>query len=382
MIRLLWREALRRSGLREILDRSRAQTDFLDRLQGKVGDLATQLKALEADQRDDRTILHRLERDVALLTQTQEATADALRLLLHWHEAVVLEQKFQTYPGYDPKELAILARYTSPDRKPEAGFVVDFMGVRTRASDLWPEAQMAEGTLLPLPIPCDFHAETAEWISVLSAVDKASDSFAMAEIGAGWGPWLVAAATACRKRGLKDIFLLGVEPDRKHFEKMMRHFEDNGLNPGAYVLLNAAVGTASGRGHLSPSIIPDHDYGRRILADSLPSISAEVESVELIDLKDILSMKTFWNLIHIDVQGSEAEIIAHALPELKKRVQHLVIGTHSRVIEGRLIDLLHAAGWRLEREKPCRIVCSEKLSSLFDMTRVDGLQAWRNTSFT
>ena len=52
----------------------------------------------------------------------------------------------------------------------------------------------------------------------------------------------------------------------------------------------------------------------------------------------------------------------------------MVIGTHSRQIEGRLFDALLGAGWRLEIERPAMI----NLESGTPVVRVDGVQGWRN----
>ena len=60
----------------------------------------------------------------------------------------------------------------------------------------------------------------------------------------------------------------------------------------------------------------------------------------------------------------------------------MMIGTHSRVIEGALIELLYANGWTLELEKPCRVVWSEHPVSQEAMTEVDGCQYWRRSRGT
>ncbi|UEM21144.1 hypothetical protein JL100_029475 [Skermanella mucosa] len=54
----------------------------------------------------------------------------------------------------------------------------------------------------------------------------------------------------------------------------------------------------------------------------------------------------------------------------------MVIGTHSRQIEGRLMDSLPKAGWTLEMERPAII----RLSEGTQLTLVDGIQGWRNTA--
>ena len=104
----------------------------------------------------------------------------------------------QRYSGYAPADLAVLEEFRLRALRPEPGFIVDFIGVRTRATSLWREVQELAGTIVPPPVPSDFHAEAVERIGLLKAVKDARDQFVMMELGAGWGPWLVAGATAAR----------------------------------------------------------------------------------------------------------------------------------------------------------------------------------------
>src|ERR1041384_1293162 len=73
----------------------------------------------------------------------------------------------QMYPGYSDTDLAIIAEFTNPDRRPEPGFVVDFLGSRIRTTSLWKEARNLNGQVLAPPVPGDFHAEAIEWIGLL-----------------------------------------------------------------------------------------------------------------------------------------------------------------------------------------------------------------------
>jgi hypothetical protein len=84
--------------------------------------------------------------------------------------------------------------------------------------------------------------------------------------------------------------------------------------------------------------------------------------------------------LHIDVQGSEVGLIEGNLDLLDRQVRAMMIATHSRAIEGRLVDLLYERGWYMHREKPCRVAWSSKPASLVAMTEVDGCQYWRKTS--
>ncbi len=82
--------------------------------------------------------------------------------------------------------------------------------------------------------------------------------------------------------------------------------------------------------------------------------------------------------MHIDVQGAETAICEVGLAVMAERVRWVVIGTHSRAIEGRLVSLFGEAGWILENEKPCRFTWTPGAPDLVAMTTLDGTQVWRN----
>ncbi|WP_216074149.1 hypothetical protein, partial [Acinetobacter baumannii] len=65
----------------------------------------------------------------------------------------------------------------------------------------------------------------------------------------------------------------------------------------------------------------------------------------MIALADVVRPHRRIDLLHIDIQGGEADLIAACLPVLKERVAYILIGTHSRQIEGRIFDVLLNEGW-------------------------------------
>lgn len=76
----------------------------------------------------------------------------------------------------------LLKRYYRRSR-PQAGYVIDFVGSRT---DVRFNAQpKLSGHVGKLPRPGNLNAEAVEWIGVLKAVDSARDTFTVAELGAG-----------------------------------------------------------------------------------------------------------------------------------------------------------------------------------------------------
>lgn len=299
--------------------------------------------------------------------------------------------EIQWYPGYASDDLRLFDDFTVEGQTAEPGFIRDFLGVRTRVGSMWTGVQHLSGQVLGIPVPADHHAEAVEWIGLLKSVASAGDRYVAMELGAGWGLWLVAGAAAARRRGIADIRLLAVEGDPDHFTFLEQHFRDNGLVPEQHRLYRAAVGPAAGRARWPKVGDPREDWGSRPL---LPATNGEggvqkdhlgrtfeaFIDVEFLPFGKLLRQEELWDLVHIDVQGTEVELCRSALDLLAARVRRLVIGTHSRKIDGELIELLHGEGWLLEHEKPTRMILLPPPTPLIGMTIVDGTQVWRNAT--
>ena len=80
------------------------------------------------------------------------------------------------------------------------------------------------------------------------------------------------------------------------------------------------------------------------------------------------------DLLHIDIQGGEADLIRDCVALLNGKVAYIVVGTHSREIEGQIFATLRAAGWALEIERPAIL----SLANGIPQVTVDGVQGWRN----
>lgn len=293
----------------------------------------------------------------------------------------------QIFAGYTEPELAILGEFQNAEARPEPGFVVDFLGVRHHVSALWPDARRLEGQVLGHPVPGDFHAETVEWIGTLKCVAAASDRFVAMELGAGYGTWVIGSGVAARNRGITAIKLYGVEADPQHFASMARHFRDNGFDPEAHHIVQAAVGVEEGTARwpkLEDSSLPV-GWGVRPVHEGeqeyLGRAFDEMIDVKVLPMRQLVEMEPEWNLIHIDVQGHEFEIIRSSLDLLNARVRWMVVGTHSRKIEGDILETLSRHGWVLENEKPTRFRFWENPVTLEAMTIQDGTQVWRNPRF-
>jgi FkbM family methyltransferase len=290
----------------------------------------------------------------------------------------------QTYTGYKPEELALLDEFKDPSPMSEAGFVVDFVGTRIAADILWKQAGILSGQLAGMPIPGDFHAEAIEWIGVLKAVKAASERFTVLELGAGFGTWGIGSAVVARRRGIRDISIHTIEGDPRHCASALKHFRNNGFDPNQHDITNAAVGTENGVAQWPRmSVVANEDgWSFRPKAvgevDYLGRSFAEMMDIQVIALRDLLFREPEWSLVHCDVQGHEVLILQSCLDEVNERVRWLVVGTHSRKIDGDLMDLMYRAGWHLENEKPTKFLWNTGFPTLEGMAVLDGTQVWRN----
>jgi FkbM family methyltransferase len=289
------------------------------------------------------------------------------------------------FPGYSNDDLEVFSCFPPFDAQPEPGFVTNFVGVRTRTADLWEGAKVWDGKVLPVPVPNDVF-EGAEWVAVLKSMISLKGSCRVTEIGAGWGPWVVTCGTIADWLGIQNIRLYGFEADPGRFELMRRHFKDNNISAERSTLFTQAVGPANGRAKW-PKIydVPNSGGARPVRLDETNNKSdvdymgrQEWIDVDIVSFTDTLLKEPEWDLIHIDVQGWEHQICASAIDEMNARVGWVVIGTHSRKIDGDLIDLFNKNGWILENEKPAMFKFTPDTASLEKMTFTDGVQGWRN----
>jgi FkbM family methyltransferase len=106
------------------------------------------------------------------------------------------------------------------------------------------------------------------------------------------------------------------------------------------------------------------------------------ESVPVRTLDEIFDGLSVIDLLHCDIQGAEADVLMHGAALITQKVRHMFIGTHSRLIEGSLIDCFHKHGWSLVRERPVAFLHKVELPSVVGMTTRDGGQYWINNRFT
>lgn len=282
----------------------------------------------------------------------------------------------------DQEVEALLQRAAHNALEPTPGFVTNWLGVRTSVG-LFDNAAHLGGTVRPgLPIPDDgVYGGTTEYWAVVAAVDAAAGSFTMVELGAGWGPWISSAGVLAKRKGITDITLVAVEASAARLDTLKEHVAENGLSEYTRPILGAAW---SEDGTIRFPKIGVLDHGGAVstesadLAKDYRGLQVEMDEVPAYSIPTICQGMDFIDLMHWDIQGAEYEVAASCIDFLTSRVRSVFIGTHSRRVEGGLLELFHAAGWGLVSEKPCAFTYDVAKPTMTGMTTTDGEQYWVN----
>ncbi len=329
-------------------------------------------------------------RDVALLIPPIRRLYDAFRALLEEKQVLLAklaaceasaggeQSPFHHYNTcFDP--VSVISRHAVPNLLPRPGYLTNCLGVLIDPKFFPTILAGRAGEVEAPPMPANWHADIAEWGAALRAVDLAQDSFTMIELGCGWGCWMNNTGVAARRCG-HDVHLIGVEGDEGHLAFAREACAINGFEPDQ-VSLHRGIAAAKGGTALFPrqeragvawGLEPIFDSNATQREEALRS--GDYEALPMITLAELVAPHSRIDLLHIDIQGGEFDFIRGSLPTLREKVSYVVVGTHSRQIEGQLFDVFLRAGWHLDIERPAILSVSPELPTVI----VDGVQAWRN----
>jgi FkbM family methyltransferase len=242
------------------------------------------------------------------------------------------------------------------------GPVPNWVGVTTRREFFTLELDCVHISAPPID------TEYFEWVDLLEAVVAASKRFTMLEVGAGYGRWIVNAAAAVRAYSQLPTSLVAVEAEPTHFEWLAAHCLDNDVTAE---LVCAAVVPTPGTVEFAVGN-PAGWYGQAIVDETwVPESTQEVPGVTL---SSLLEAHEIVDLIHMDVQGVEADVLEEARGELR-RVRRIHVGTHGRRQEERLRSLFTDLGW--DPLTDYRSAASAR-TPWGKMAFQDGVQTWLN----
>ncbi|MEZ2331796.1 FkbM family methyltransferase [Mesorhizobium sp. RCC_202] len=274
--------------------------------------------------------------------------------------------------------LGTINRHARNDLRPDPSFVTNFLGVKVSPRFFPSILDGKAGTIEPLPIPANWHADIAEWAAALRAVDLASERFRVVELGCGWGCWLNNTGAAARQKGLA-VELIGIEGDSEHVAYAYEAMAANGFSREKSRIIHGVAAPEKGVALFPVVENAGASWGSEPILNATSiqikeaSASGHYQQLEAFPLSEIVENKPV-DLLHIDIQGGEADFIDAAIADLNRFVRYIVIGTHSRQIEGRIMSTLLSQGWKLEMERPAIINLADGQPQI----RVDGVQGWRN----
>jgi FkbM family methyltransferase len=314
----------------------------------------------------------------ALLLERDELAARLVRCQRDLTTMALERSPFFHYNTmFDPME--VIKRHAAPDLVARPGYLTNYLGVLIDPKFLPEVLQGRQGEVEGIPIPANWHADIAEWGAALRAVDLARKSFTVVELGCGWGCWMNNTGVAARRVGL-DVRIVGVEGDLGHVAFAHEACSANGFDTTQVAVHRGVAAATSGVALFPRQERAGVNWGLEPIfgATEEQRISAvqfgSYDDVPMIGLAELTAPHARVDLLHVDIQGGEADLIAGCVPILDEKVAYLVIGTHSRQIEGRILETLLGAGWILEIERPAILAIEARSLHV----TVDGVQGWRN----
>ncbi|MGJ7508101.1 FkbM family methyltransferase [Variovorax sp. GT1P44] len=275
--------------------------------------------------------------------------------------------------------IELMHRYAVQGLSPTPGFLTNFLGVKIDPKFFPGILNERAGEVEGIPIPANWHADIAEWGVALRAIDLSVDTFTMIELGCGWGCWMNNTGAAARRAGRK-VHVIGVEGDEGHVEFARESLATNGFVDDQITLHRGIAAAKSGVALFPKQDLAGVNWGLEAVLAATDQQRADAvatgkyDELPMVSLDKLAEPHQRIDLLHIDIQGGEADLIDGCLPVLDEKVAYMLIGTHTKPIEGRLFQALVAAGWRLEMERPAIFDVSSGVPSV----RVDGVQGWRN----
>ena len=285
---------------------------------------------------------------------------------------------FHYYCEFDA--VALIDSFAVPGLAGTPGTLTNFMGLKVPVAVFPPVLAAMDGQVEGVPNPGNWHADIAEWAAALYAVQAAQPrgNVRVVELGCGWGCWLNITGMAARHLGL-DIALIGIEGDANHLANARATLDLNGFASNDYRLVHGIAAPARGRAIFPGPAAGEAGWGGEAIFDPDAATLNRAEqdpAVQVLDCFPLpdLSDGDAIDLLHIDIQGAEADFARGNLAAMQSHVRRVLIGTHSRVIEGQLQDLFLTAGWRMEMDRPAIAPLVDGVPQI----HIDGVQMWAN----
>ena len=280
------------------------------------------------------------------------------------------------YESFDALEVIRASQCNCVQGSPDV--VTNFLGVKVPVQVMPSILTGLAGTVEPAPVPGNWHADIAEWAGALRSVALAKDRYQIIELGCGWGCWITNMGVAAKARGL-EVRLIGIEGDAKHLKDANLTLSMNGFDSRDFRLIHGIAGPSDGLAFFPKLSETNEDWGAEAIfypdqktADALRK-DDRYQELKCFTLPE-LAEGNITDLLHIDIQGAEVVFLKSNIESMRQTVRRVLVGTHSRVIDGQVMDILLQDSWHLEVERPS----IHEIVSGRPEIRIDGVQLWLN----
>ena len=228
-------------------------------------------------------------------------------------------------------------RHAAPGLQPTAGYLTNFLGVKIDPKFFPTILAGRAGQVEPMPIPANWHADIAEWGAALRAIDLSHETFTMIELGCGWGCWMNNTGVAARRAGRK-VHVIGVEGEEGHVEFAREALATNGFAPSETTLFRGIAAPSSGVALFPRTDRSGEVWGLEPVFGATAEQQADAvkqgshDALPMISLAELTAGHARIDLLHIDIQGGEADLIDGCLDLLREKVAFVLIGTLSKQI--------------------------------------------------
>jgi hypothetical protein len=158
----------------------------------------------------------------------------------------------------------------------------------------------------------------------LCVVDLAGETFTVIELGCGWGCWLNNTGAAARRSSRKP-YLIGIEGDRGHIGFAREAYVANGFSDSQVTLYHGIAAAKGGVALFPRQKVPGVQWGLQPILNpgavkrAAAKLSGMYEELPIISLAEASQNHRRIDLLHIDIQGGEADLIHDCVPVLNEK---------------------------------------------------------------
>jgi len=209
--------------------------------------------------------------------------------------------------------------------------VYDFLGGAIDAAYKrgWQKNVLPKGTKVKPGYP-SASEWTVDWIACLLSARLAGERFAVVELGAGYGQWMVTAIMAYKALyPERPAHGMALEADDTHYQWLKEHVTKNiGRFDNVETDLFYAAAGFDGVAQFPVLAEPERDYGA---AYQRGSQQGDVQRVPCLSMRSIdhRFAEATIDLLHVDIQGAERDLIVNpGFDSVLAKTRFALFGTH------------------------------------------------------